>query len=126
MTKQDLADELMDILNEFVEEEEETIDRVFKSVAQETQQMVSEKSPGDGDYASGWEVKAERVGFQGGTVQYTVCNPKHYRLTHLLEKGHQSKNQFGGPYKRVKAIRHIRPSEQWGNKRLVERLKDEL
>lgn len=126
-----ISDELIDILNEFVEEEEKTIQKVFKQTAEDTKDMIKGTSPGSGEYASGWEVKTEASGMLGGDVVYTVCNPSHYQLTHLLEKGHVVKNQFGTPTrpgrkKRTKAIRHIKPAEQWGNQELIERLRAKL
>lgn len=126
-----ISDELIDILNEFVEEEEKTIQKVFKQTAEDTKDMIKGTSPGSGEYASGWEVKTEASGMLGGDVVYTVCNPSHCQLTHLLEKGHVVKNQFGTPTrpgrkKRTKAIRHIKPAEQWGNQELIERLRAKL
>lgn len=126
-----ISDELVEILNEFVDEEEKIIQKVFKQTADDTKDMIKGTSPGNGEYASGWEVKTEASGMLGGDVVYTVCNPSHYQLTHLLEKGHVVKNQFGTPTrpgkkKRTKAIRHIKPAEQWGNQELIERLRAKL
>lgn len=126
-----ISDELVEILNEFVDEEEKIIQKVFKQTAEDTKDMIKGTSPGNGEYASGWEVKTEASGMLGGDVAYTVCNPSHYQLTHLLEKGHVVKNQFGTPTrpgrkKRTKAIRHIKPAEQWGNQELIERLRAKL
>lgn len=123
------ADELIDILNEFQDEEEDVIIRVFNETAKDTEQLVKQnaksKFKGSGEYAAGWEVK-KGGDLKRGTYKITVCNPKHYRLTHLLEKGHQSFNQYGGPYKRVRGKRHIKPAEKWGNETLIARLRREL
>ena len=103
--------------------------RIFNEVAKETEEKVKQnakaKFKGSGEYAAGWEVK-KGGNLRRGKYAVTVCNPKHYRLTHLLEKGHQSLNQFGGPYKRVRGRRHIKPAEKWGNQELIARLKKEL
>ena len=121
--------ELAAILDEFVDEEKETIEAIFAEVAKETKELVSEqaraKFKGEGDYARGWEVK-NTGNMARGTTRLVVCNPKHYRLTHLLEKGHVSMNQYGGPYKRVRGKRHIKPSEKWAREELMRRLKAEL
>ena len=50
-------------------------------------------------------------------------------MTHLLEKGHAVKNQYGEPVrgkKRVRGRRHIKPAEVWGVNELLERLRAEL
>lgn len=126
------VDELVDVLSEFVDEEAETIDTVFKEVAGETKDMVQAKSPKHtGDYASGWEVITKTRGALDESVSYTVANPKHYQLTHLLEKGHAVRNQFGGPEypgkkKRVSARRHIKPAEVFGNELLLSTLRSKL
>lgn len=121
--------EIAAILNEFVDEEKEIIESVYESVADDTRRMVTETSKakfkGEGEYARGWEVK-QTGNLRRGETQLVVCNPKHYRLTHLLEKGHASMNQYGGPYKRVRGRRHIKPAEKWGKEELIRRLKAEL
>lgn len=127
MTKVDR--EIAAILNEFVDEEKEIIESVYESVADDTRRMVTETSKakfkGEGEYARGWKVK-QTGNLRRGETQLVVCNPEHYRLTHLLEKGHASMNQYGGPYKRVRGRRHIKPAEKWGKEELIRRLKAEL
>ena len=127
------VDELVSTLEEFVDEECDTINEVFKDTANETREMVSAKSPErTGAYASGWAViEKNKGGFAGNTVSYTVANPTHYQLTHLLEKGHAVRNQYGEPDRpgakhRVKAIRHIKPAEIWGNELLLAKLRSKL
>ena len=124
------VDELIGILDEFVDEECETIDEVFSDVADETKDMVQAKAP-PGAYASGWKVIRNTRGVMQESVSYTVGNPEHYRLTHLLEKGHAVKNQYGGPTrpgkkKRVSAKRHIKPAEIFGNELLLAKLRSKL
>lgn len=127
------VDELISTLDEFVDEECDTINEVFKDTANETKDMVAAKSPErTGAYASGWEVvEKNKGGFAGNTVSYTVANTQHYQLTHLLEKGHAVRNQYGGPdrpgaKKRVSARRHIKPAEIWGNQLLLAKLRSKL
>ncbi len=130
-TRAQLGEALMDILSEFIDEEEEVIKQAFNEVANETAAKVRAKSPRDeGDYADGWEViEHVKTDAFGSSISYTVGNPEHYQLTHLLEKGHAVKNQYGAPVRgkaRVRGRRHIKPAEQWGINELVERLKAKL
>lgn len=125
------ADELVDVLAEFVDEERATADRIFRETAQDTRDKLRATSPkqegrGGGEYARGWEVKEIPSGITGRGTTYVVCNPKHYRLTHLLERGHQTFNQYGGPYKRARARKHIKPAEVYGNETLLQRLRAKL
>ena len=122
--------ELNDVLSEYVEKERKLSQEIFVDVAEETKEMVSELSPKEsGDYSSGWEVIADSKRTFGGFAvdwKYIVGNPKHYQLTHLLERGHQSYNQFGGSYRRVAARKHIKPAEVFGVTELTTRLRNEL
>ena len=120
--------ELIDTLNQFEQKENKIIHDVFHEVAEETKDMVAAKSPGKGEYASGWEVKTKN---RGGDVDYIVCNPEHYQLTHLLEKGHVVRNQYGSPkvqgkLHRTRARRHIKPAERKGIQLLLKELKSKL
>ena len=124
------ADQLNSILDQYVEEEKEIADRIFKEVADETAEDLRLTSPKakdrGGEYAAGWEVVEKESGITNESMEYVVCNPKHYRLTHLLERGHQIRNQHGGPYGRTKARRHIKKAEVKGNKKLIDRLEAKL
>ena len=118
--------ELMKTLDNFVDKEKELIRTEFKAVARETAKDLkqrSPKAPGGGDYAAGWKVKSEE---SRNSTKQIIYNPKHYQLTHLLEKGHDTFNQFGGPYKRTPAHRHIAPAEEEGVRKLLERMRSKL
>lgn len=56
-------------------------------------------------------------------VKTVVHNEEHYRLTHLLEKGHVSRNGTGRTFGRVPAYPHIAPVQEWAEKELYDQVK---
>lgn len=106
-----LAAEINRQLALYAHQTEESVERISEKIASEGVEMLKDESPKRyGDYASSWTVK--KVG-----KVFVVHNKKHYRLTHLLEKGHAKVN--GG---RVAAKVHIAPVEG----KMVEKFEDEL
>ena len=125
------AEALTDILVEFVDEEKDLIVKTLRETAEDTKVKVQAKSPGTGEYRSGWEVIEQVSGSMKDHYSCTVGNPEHYQLTHLLEKGHAVKNQYGEPTrpgakKRVRGKRHIKPAETWGTETALSRLRERL
>lgn len=68
-----------------------------------------------GEYNKSWSLNYDS---QSLTFETTVFNKKHYRLTHLLEKGHATLN--GG---RTRAYIHIAPVQENANKELYYEVK---
>ena len=71
-----------------------------------------------GSYASGWTISSQN---SGNKAVKKLWNKTDYRLTHLLEFGHATRN--GG---RAKAIPHIRDTEKTYLKKFEQKLEKEI
>lgn len=87
------------------------INEAIRETAETGAKMLQETSPKrSGKYGKSWEATLRKKKYSAiiGTEQYSVHNKKYYRLSHLLEKGHVSRN--GG---RVRPYEHIRQTEEF-------------
>lgn len=109
----DLAAEIAKALAEYSEEVVEEVDKAAEETTAETVKFLRETSPKrKGKYAKSWRKKQLKNG------RWVVYNVKHYRLTHLLERGHTLRN--GG---RTKAMPHIAPAEEYAVNKFEERVR---
>ena len=126
-----VQDQMDEILADFVNEEQDVIEGCFVTVGQATVKRLKEISPksaGGGDYARSWTLQKQSKKSRGitfGKTGVTVYNKKHYRLTHLLEKSHRIKNQYG-EYGRSEPKPHIGKAEEWGVNELMKELENKL
>lgn len=84
------------------------VNEAVKETAETAAKMLRQGGPYQertGGYTKDWDSKLRKGKYTSEIITEHVYNKKHYRLTHLLEKGHQSRN--GG---RVKAYEHIKPT----------------
>lgn len=109
-----------DLLKEYGDQILDVVEEVLPAVGKETADRLRHTSPErTGNYAKGWKVsKTTRA---GTFSEVRVYNDKYYRLTHLLEYGHASRN--GG---RVKAQPHIIYAEEDATEALITRLQDKI
>lgn len=85
--------QLDEILGEFAKQEKELLDEsVAKASKQCKRDIVAASPEGPNGYKRGWTVRNKRT--KHG-VEAIVCNKDHPGLTHLLEKSHVIKNQYG-------------------------------
>lgn len=91
----------------------------IQTVAKQSLSRLKSTSPGGGRYAKGWALKKDG---DLGTILYNKALPG---LTHLLEKSHVVKNQYG-QYGRSIPQRHIKPVEEWANNEIVSEIERRL
>lgn len=102
-----LAAEIARGLSEYSQEVVEKVNISSEKVGKSAVKQLKQTSPKrHGKYAKSWTMKTEKLFGQPDKRIVHVKAP-HYRLTHLLEKGHAKVN--GG---RVDGIPHIRPAEE--------------
>lgn len=100
------AAELAQGLSEYSQEVADEIKKAADEVADEAVKELKNASPNlTGSYAKGW--KKSKAYESRSVKRNTIHNKTDYQLTHLLEKGHASRN--GG---RVAAKVHINPVEE--------------
>ena len=89
-------------------------------ISRETKEKVKEKSPvykgkskklEKGRYQKGWEITTLK---RNGTLRKTLHN-KEYQLVHLLELGHDLKDENGIKYGEVKAYPHVEKAQEYAN-----------
>jgi hypothetical protein len=118
---ENLADEVQKLLNEYGDVVNDALKEAIEETAKEAQQQLRSKNMGRKlwkKYPKGWsvQIKAGRLDVEG-----IVYNKDHYRLTHLLEFGHATRN--GG---RTKAFPHIAEVNAFAQKDVLERLREKL
>lgn len=121
MSEYDLTAKVRANLTQYTKEIQDGIKKITDSVSDELKTDLRRDSPrrkGDklrgrkggkqyapGSYAKSWNTKVTSESFSIYTK--TAYNRTHYRLTHLLEKGHKARN---GSH--VEPIKHIAPLER--------------
>lgn len=118
----ELSVEIKNVLDEYSEELDETVQVVMMQVAKETRDMLKKTSPKTKrtgkHYANGWAIKKEPKTLH-------VYNKTKPGLTHLLENGHLIRNQYGS-YDHTTPQPHIKPAEEWANAEVMRRLTEKL
>lgn len=111
------GDKVYDVLKDCVKEVSDAAVEKLKSVTN-----FAPTGHPSGAYSRDWKQEEVKVGRLA--TKRVVHNAEHYRLTHLLEKGHVSRNGTHRTFGKVPAYPHIAPVNEWANEelpRLVER-----
>lgn len=112
--------QLQQIANEYQIKVQTVSRNACKKVAQKLGRTLRSTSPRKtGEYASGWGVKVQ------DSDTYIVHNKKKPGLTHLLENGHMSANQYG-VYGRVPAYKHIEQAADAAQEELIAEIEANL
>lgn len=115
------------LLEQYDKDVYEVMDSAVDDVANETaNKLRAVQFKTGGEYSASWVSDKEPSGRL--QTKRVVHNEEHYRLTHLLEKGHVIRNGrsriTGKSYGRTGAYPHIAPAEDWAREelpRIVER-----
>lgn len=122
VTPENFAKVLGAVVEEFAAEQEAELVKIVEDEAQKTVEDLRQRSPKrTGKYAKSWTLnkpskRARGNKVRGGNNIYTIYNKKHYRLTHLLEKG-----AIRATKGILKPIPHITPAYEKAKKNIEEK-----
>ena len=104
---------------------DEAIGEVGKEARTKLKQSIKQnfkKGHNKKHYINGWRISYEKSGARYKMVLY---NDDQYRLTHLLENGHNIRNGKGATGW-VKGKPHIAPVNEWAQEEAVKRIEEKL
>lgn len=122
------------VLSDYEKDVQEAVAQAVEQTGKKALETVRAKSPvrKGQKYKKGWKLDKSRSGVFGTQSRVIIHNKKEYRLTHLLENGHQIVSYPDSPggragegYKkviggRVEGIPHIQPAYEEAERLLPE------
>jgi len=125
VTSNDFGKAMLDLLNEYDDEIYEDVVQTSKDVASQALMAVKGASPRNtGAYAAGWGKNT----LNNKNARYYVVrirNKDHYRLTHLLNFGHNFKS-YGKVWGKYRGDNHITKTELEFKRRFAVELKTKI
>ena len=120
----DLEAALKDVMAEYGDDVYKVLGEAVDKVADEAVQKLHSGGSfgGTGAYNRDWTATDDPVGRFG--KKKIVHNADHYRLAHLLEKGHVIRNGTARSYGSTRAFPHIKPVEEWAQQELPRKVKE--
>lgn len=116
----ELAQAIVKELSEFENATEETVKAAVDKAAKNAVSALKTDSPKrTGKYAASWADKVDKSKKARVYTRIVYSKDPHYRLTHLLEKGHKARN---GRF--VSARVHISPIEKNAIEDVIQGIKD--
>lgn len=116
----ELAQAIVKELSEFENATEETVKAAVDKAAKSAVSALKTDSPKrTGKYAASWADKVDKSKKARVYTRIVYSKAPHYRLTHLLEKGHKARN---GRF--VSARVHISPIEKNAIDDVIQGIKD--
>ena len=113
MSKYNSILDVNEILNEYSQDIQDALNEEAPKIAKAGADKLKQTSPKHtGKYRKGWKVKTTKG---NGYVSSIIHNSTNWQLTHLLERPHAIKNQYGS-WGTSKPEVHIKPVEQECNK----------
>lgn len=118
-----LAEASLGIFAEYNEILDDELGAAIHEVGKSTRTDLRSNSPKQtGAYSRSW---ACDYSDKEGHHEAVVANRKHWQVTHLLEDGHDTKNQYGGPYGHVGPAdpeHHLQQAQERGIRKLEQLL----
>ena len=117
---------LKEILTKYGDDVYEVLSAAVAEISNEATKKLRAGGPygGTGAYKNDWAADDIPKGVLSKTR--VVYNTEHYRLTHLLEKGHVSRNGTRRTFGTVRAYPHIKPVEDWTIKELPQKVEEAI
>lgn len=120
VTGTNFAKKMQKILSQYGDEIIDEVSETIPKIAEETVEDIKDNAIKlfDGnEYANDWEI--DHVDTSRISTKTIIRSKDHYRLAHLLEKGHAKVN--GG---RVEGRPHIKPAEDKAVKKLEDKIQE--